>query len=53
MHLGATIVNLLNCIFGKTTHLQYLQEGIIDLDENTDKNGDKEAKKKKKKNKNK
>jgi hypothetical protein len=29
MHLGATIINILNCIFGRKSHVLLMQEGMI------------------------
>ena len=51
MHLGATIVNILNCIFGRKSHILYMEEGMIEHEDNMDKNTntDKESKKKRKK----
>lgn len=47
MHLGVTIVNILNCIFAKKNFLMFLEEGIKEnINEQT---YEKEPKKKKKK----
>jgi hypothetical protein len=34
MYLGSAIVNLLNCLFGKKSHILLIQEGAINNDEN-------------------
>ena len=51
MYLGATIINILNCLFGKKNHVLLMQEGAFNHEQPQDKVGDKDKKKKKKKNK--
>ena len=29
MHLGMTIINILNCVWGKKSHLTYMEEDMI------------------------
>lgn len=48
-HLGATIINILNCIFGRKNHILYMEEGTMQTEESQDKNTEKDGKKKKKK----
>jgi hypothetical protein len=49
MHLGITITNILNCIFGRRCHLAELEEGIIKTQESRDKSLENDNRKKKKK----
>ena len=49
MHLGMTIINILNCLFGKKSHLAYLEEDLLKNDFDPESNQEKELKKKKKK----
>lgn len=49
MFLGAAIINILNCLFGKKSHILLLQEGAFHHDETQDKGAGQDNKKKKKK----
>lgn len=49
MFLGAAIINILNCLFGKKSHILLLQEGAFNNEEAHDKGTNQDNKKKKKK----